>query len=545
MNLRFVCQLLIATFLVSGFLISSIARAQNAVSYDEEYWRKTYAEEYAKLFAEEFSNLQKSGDFKDIYQYFLPRDQRDKFFRKFEITSVTAKGSVVTIVKDGKALEIDIVDMLEQRFKINGQPYTHDWLGRADVQLDVIRKAARTQKTAALHERIFDAVVPKADAAVPLLVAGAIQVCVEGGCQLAWMVGQRALLWAAANSSRVQVAAVAASPAVRTKIWNVLKKAYEGGARVTRYIYEDIATDPRMVNGYRAATKALSTPGNYVVAPFKAAHAFWEFAKAGKGIASGSIYVGAGTQVAGMYAQDIPFKTALECLANFQIVQNCRFAKPSVTVTDTSSGISKVLDSWCPTDLVNEIHSYRSENGVNVVRIWRTGLKAGHAGSSTVQGVPTEGFRFELDSEGHVKPETARYFEFSKSGEVTLISKIKFNDKVPAQTLLTQRKHLPDLKKEENDLFNQVTERNARLKPLIERAKSRPLFADSQEGLSNQTTDPLKARGNDQALTSDEQSKALDMKNTFLLDSSACDGATVRPIADPSAPGKPGATSTR
>lgn len=538
--------MMFSAFVLGLFCVTTVpsARAQNG-PFTADQLRQHFAKQYARDFADEFNTFTANGDFKDIYQYFLPRHQRGRFFGKFKIDRVEADGPNLILKTAGQApLKIQVVDLLGERFSINGQSYTHDWGGEPATQREVLRRMFKADQARAdgfdLFDRILDLGLPRAHAFAPL-VPIVVQACVEGGCALAWFVAQRGAVWALSNSARITAAGVSSSPVVRKALGEALVRAAGGAKKMGEYIWMDLRTDPELANLAKGAKAFAVSPAAWIKAPFKAAgflvaQVMKPVSGSITGVAAGVGMLTVNKMVEDGAKKNLDWSTSLRCSLSLQPIDSCSYAKTKVTVADAPARLNgaAMQDFWCPTSTVNEFQiTTIQEDGSKLTRIWRVAS----AGAPDSKGEPIMGMRYEVDTNGKVRPNSARYYKFKKS-KVESVSSLEFG-RVDPSAIATKRKHLPDAKAEEADLGEQITRRDVLLKDVVEMAQTQPILTGND--IKTYAVDPLKKASDQEALRRDQEvAHAEDMESGLKPAAKICDdlptgpapAATLAPLSD-------------
>ncbi|MGE4131736.1 MAG: hypothetical protein AB7F86_08855, partial [Bdellovibrionales bacterium] len=383
---RFIISILI---LLTGLT----ARAQNG-PLKEDLVRKVLVEDYLRKFAEEANAMQDAGDLQDVYGYFMPKKERGGFFKKWKKQVFRVEGSKLIVMRDSQiAMEIEMLDLFEQKYRINGVEYQHNWEGKASLQRDLIRHTL--EKSKSKDARLINPVdwlLPKANAVVwfaPIV----IQACVEGGCQMAFFLAQRAAIYVATNPA-VQMAAAGAAVRFRTAIMAAGKVAVEKTGQFLNYVVMDLRTHPEIAKAIETAMKLKvpkPTPSNLVMwtykgvirAPIKAAA--WILEQLKNPILIGGTGFGIGTILAPQVNEqleiakknNIPSSTAISCVLRLQKVLECAAAKPKV---ELGQGESNPPEYWCPTNKANEFQIYTAEGEKRLIRAIRVGTEGDQKG---------------------------------------------------------------------------------------------------------------------------------------------------------------------
>lgn len=481
-----------------AFVFSVASHAQNGpLEYDR--LRQVFSEDYMRTFAQEFNELQKRGDVQDIYGYFLPESQRKDFFKETAKLKITQEGAKVFVEDNGeRVLEIEMVDLFTQKFKINGQLYTHDWAGKANIQEDVIKRSLSQagKKTAGLHERAYDFLIPRADAAAPVAAAAgvvALRVCIAGGCRLALMVAERSAVYTVASTG-VRMAAASATPAVRQGIMSAVRAGGRKTLDYLKYVKKNIAEDKEVVE---FLTKVSPTPAKIFKAPFKAtAWLIHQFQGPVVGTAVGM----SGAMVATPLIQDhfkqaekekIPTWVAIGCIISFKSIRECKDAKPVVELG--TEEVAKPTPNWCPKEIANEYQIVTSVGKDFQVLAVRVGIE-GEGKGKAISGV-----RYMLNADRRVDPSSFRTYKM-ENGEVERIGRLTVDPKIATS------KQFAPLVMDRTPTINEVKENIIeRDKELLARTESEEVLIEGVTAIKNYAVDPLKS-------ASDLKRKKLDQE---------------------------------
>lgn len=502
------------------------AHAQNP-PLNEAGVRRAFVEDFVKTFADEVTAMQANGDFRDIYGYFLPAEDRKAIFKGWKDQQITAKGTKLIITRHGQtALEIEMLDIFEQKYAVNGRAYDLRWQEKARSQKDAIQKILKQEprKDASLPERAFDLVVPRAEAAF-FVVPIAIQACLEGGCAIAMFMAQRAAVYLATNPA-VQLAAAGATAAFRKTIVDALRAAGTKTAEVGRYIYLDLRTHPKIGNLMEALEKMLKLPkltpssvvyGTYkglIQPPIKAAAWFLRELKGPFiGVGVGAVVLGpiVNEQLELAKKHNIPAGTAIGCILRLQSVLECASAKPSVEILAGGQSDKAIPDYWCPTEKANEFQIVTAENDKKVVRVIRVGTDGDH------KGKPVGGMRYVIGADGSVDLKTIRQYSM-EGGEVSRIVIPQIHEFArPRTTFLPARNDVAHMEK---DMTAKIVERDRFLKAST---TGETVVMEGVKTIRDHSPDPLKAASDPQAKTRDEEvAWAREVSESFKRLAPAC-----------------------
>jgi hypothetical protein len=146
-----------------------------------EALKQNLTTEYVKEFADEYNSFSYQ-DVKDTYQFLMPKAERSSFFKLYKHKpQVQYKKNVIYFVGEhGEAAKIEILDILEQKYKINGNAFAYDWNGSLLLQSKTIGSRLRDKQAAYEFFPILDLFIPQAQAQPTLIydiLELAIQLC--------------------------------------------------------------------------------------------------------------------------------------------------------------------------------------------------------------------------------------------------------------------------------------------------------------------------------------------------------------------------------
>lgn len=228
-----------------------------------EKFKQISAQEFAKEIEYEYHRFKSDGAIKDAYGFFIPPKVRPVFEKSLDSDfTIKAVDTKLVIQRSGKTLiEMDALGLIEERFTINGKAYAHDWNGDPIVLRNNIKAIIQRQNspTASFMDHFQDAFLPKAHAVLPAAVAA----CVEGACEILYVVAQRGAMWVASNSGTIRGALqTVASSGARARV-------VEAGARATKAVgtametaYLELRTNPALHKGLAWTKRKVAAVGS-------------------------------------------------------------------------------------------------------------------------------------------------------------------------------------------------------------------------------------------------------------------------------------------
>jgi hypothetical protein len=494
---------------------SCSAWSQNG-PFSETEIRQILNKKYAESFVQEFNELQKQKIANYMYAEFMSKPERKELLKNWNSNArARTQQNAIFIEADGKVLaEIDILDLLEQRYRINGKFFTNDWSASKSLQRDLLRNLPE-KRTA--RNSLGMALLPQANAFVVPLIEACVEFC--------GVAADQAAVFVAEYAPEIEALAARSSVGFRKVVIGQSAKAYRFVADKTRYILEDIYTDPE-IGAFFKANKP-SSPASYVKGTARgAAYAFKKIS----GVL-GVISAAAITGFAGNYGWNA-FQEKLKegqelgaslydvslCLAHRQyVIANCSYAKPKTPMPKDAPTVlgGDPIDWWCPTENVNEIEStLKMKDGTLSVHIFRTprgGKDKGGLGSA---------FEYEIGKDNKIIPDTIRTYE-SENDEITTMKQPAFKTELTTDDVHVQRKHLADSTEEAKDVQRQILRRDEVLEKnrlngndkLILTAKQIQDFAPPKD---------LTTASAEVKHMAEEEKKAIDTKAVYLFMSAFC-----------------------
>ncbi len=451
-------------------------------SIDPEELRKSLASQYVTEFVQEFNEFS-AQDVKDIYGFFMPEKERPVFFQGFKIKPhARGVGNILYLdMPSGTSVKVELIDLLEQRYKINGKIFAYDWTGDMTVQLRSIRGRFK-KKTAGLDRLnpIMDMFLPAADAQgwEEMLIAGALltQACVDGACEALALFAGRAAVFATAREAFIRALASSAGKEAMAVAKNSFIKSGKFTWQMITRVITFLEKDPEIAKAFESmkSLKDGETWGNIVryaiKAPFKTIGWFANQFKSnivgpllgtlvGIPTAIGFAIVNAAADDA-VRDKKIPKLTGVYCfLRHGEINEACEFVKPQIQPSPKPVDDLKV--EWCNTDNVNEYQIYLDKGeGRKIAIVVRLDV------SEKNKGHPLSATRYEI-KDSSVDPQSVRKYKWSGT-DLSEISKMTATTPIWGQDIATKRRHFdgPDGEgKEVADMAEQVKRREGILNP--------------------------------------------------------------------------------
>ncbi|MGE0529515.1 MAG: hypothetical protein AB7P49_20875 [Bdellovibrionales bacterium] len=419
-----------------------------------------------------------------------------------------------------------MVDLFEQRYRINGQIYTHDWDGKADIQRDLIKGAlGRAIRTGAIPvQRAFDLLFPRAEANPLLAVPIAMQICVEGGCALAVILAQRAAVYVA-NNPAVAATAATAVGAFRTTLMSSMSAATRTSYEVAKNVIMEVYTHPATTATVRTsvkAGKALLTPPLKAIAWFSK-EAYNSVIKPAL-LGSTLFTVGyVGREIVNNL--DVPFDVMARCLANEKTISECAEAKKKKEALVPTGKEVDVLKPRCPSAAINEFQVFEVQGDNRVVIAYRIGTEGEN------KGLPLSAIRYVIRANNQVDLSSIRSYKFEKT-DVSRIARPEFFQSTSANDAF-----LPDIK----NIKDPASEIKAKI---IERDKfisnssvSETIILEGVKKIKEYTKDPLTSDADPEKKRLDEEvALARKVEEAFQKNASECPKEEAKPATAATTP---------
>lgn len=502
---------------IATCLFSSPSFAKDK-TYDDALLNKFIAMEYAKFFADEFSRMPYNQLKTEYATALLDKKDHYGFGMRFKSKpAMRAEGATLILSVDGQDLfRMEILDLLGQRYKINGKLYTHAWIGNAATQKELIKRTV--PRVQALNP-IWNLFVPEVQALFPVLGAAAAEGCAAGGCAALWFVAQRAAVWVVVQgSSRVAAAAVAGSTAFRTRAAPAMANA----ARVTierAKAIKDSALQHEKVQGYKegiksgvdSTAKVLSDPAYIIIGPVETLK--WLAGSAGALVKMSAMGAGAGG--IGWYINNVweSRKVAggvvegVKCTVNGKTASECGVSSGM----KLTKGITPKNDQfrWCAHPLLNETQTLiKRPDGTTDGLTFRVGMKDG-----ATTGEATRALTFRLRNDGKLIEDSLRFYDI-KEGVIDKIQTMDIDQDFDTKLLIPIRIDSTSGNDQEviDDMKEKLKQRDFAINVWRASRPFKPVVIENititSEAAKKFPADPLAAEGSDGAKKLNEEMKA-------------------------------------
>jgi|GEM_PF-5233106 len=388
-------------FSVAVLLISLPLHAQPQKITEKEF-NHWLAKKFVQDRASEFNQLKDLKGAQVLYQLFLPHAMRSTFKLGWA-DRPTMKAEDTTLViqfKNQPSVRMEVVDLLKQKYKINGHPFTRAWFGNQATDAELLTRLIQKDKGYSLN----DVLLPKSEAFVWMLPA-----------LYALIVGAEATADVAAGAAVIDGVATAVTAAgVRTAATEVATasaarvattEATIGAREAAKMAVSELKNDPVL----RAELREELLKGllkETLTAPSPAKTSL---------VGRFAVWVGALSATAGVtstVSQTLSYANSKD--ANYVAAAFCEFSFENMSLDaclaaqkskpKETSDIALTLRthySWCYNEKANEIQGTANlKDGRTEVFITRYDEKRN----------PVLALRFVLDKHGSVEGDSLRQF---------------------------------------------------------------------------------------------------------------------------------------
>lgn len=465
---------------------------------EPEALREYLANQYVAEFVQEFNSFS-IEQAQEFYGYFVPLKKRDQFLKGFKVKP-KARGENNRMFLDmpnGATLKIEVIDVLEERYRIDGKSFAYDWNTDVPLQLKTIQRRYRQDQARFDGQRsIMDLILPRANAVLPALAVA----CVEGACETIAAFVARTVLYLASKRGLISLAA---SQMTRENALAVLSRM--GGANkafweVVKTAYLEYRTSPdawaQALRWTREKAAAFLTKSfehvfpNLVNTPISIATSLYMFERITK----------TNQKIEDGKKKGIEGEIAAKCVQDgYKADDTCPYSKLKIpSVPDT---IQVPHDPWCPKNEVNEFQSYFDTDDGTIGVIARV----------DEQNHPISAVRYVIKN-GKVDVDSIRYYHMSDA-EIDSVVQPGFKGKdLPASELVTNEKRFQGqdgADKTIQDMMAQVKRRDQFMKSQQDKSKDNVIFHGNI--LKDHTKDALKS-------AMDPKAKELDNEKLVAAD---------------------------
>lgn len=390
------------TWLSVALLFLSLPSQAQFKKITEKEFNHWLAKKFVQDRATEFNQLQKLEGAPILYQLFLPRAMRSTFKSSWA-DRPTMKAEDTTLViefKNHPSVRMEVVDLLKQKYKINGQPFTRAWFGNQTTDAELLTKLIQKNKGYSLNELVL----PKSEALVWMLPAlYALIVGVEATADVAAGAAvidgvATAVTVAGARTAATEVATAAAARAATTE-------ATIGAREAAKVVVTELKNDPLLRAELRAELlKDVLTETIKAPTPAKSSL-----------VGRFAIWVGALSGTAGVtstVSQTLSYANSKD--ANYIAAALCEFSTENMSldaclaaqrgkVKETSDAALTLRThySWCYNEKANEIQGTANlKDGRTEVFVTRYDEKRS----------PVLAMRFVIDKHGYVEGDSIRQY---------------------------------------------------------------------------------------------------------------------------------------
>lgn len=158
--------------LISLLSLLSFSRAE-AARLTPEQFRQHFARIFVQDFVHEFNTIH-PDDSKQLYGLLFPKKARKAILSWQERPTLKADGTTIVIEGKGfKPVRLEVVDLFEQKYKINGRIHKHDWNGDPLVDLEVVKRKLQPSSAS-----LIDLLLPPSEANPAVVAAPVAEVAV-------------------------------------------------------------------------------------------------------------------------------------------------------------------------------------------------------------------------------------------------------------------------------------------------------------------------------------------------------------------------------
>lgn len=446
-------------FLTAIFSVTFCIQASAKERFTYEQMQTVLNDAYAQDVMSDMTELKTVQDIKDVYGFFLPKNQRPTFFKNLKkMPTIERQGNILSIqMPVGAPIQLEIVDLLKQEFRINGRLYVHDLKGDMLVQRDRMRYQFRHRKTAAAD--LFspmNLLFPQAEAQG--WEEAALAACIAGGCEMVLGFAEREAIFLFARSAVIRGISAEVTKAAEKEAIMAIDKGFEVTAQ---YIVRLSKEAPKVVEVAKAGTEAVA----------KVAHPAWKAATWLKATAGAVFLTGLGayTNSAIATVNKIGMLTALECIFHRHYPDStCPDVTAKVNVSDKSdvSSPNGVDPSFCAHNKVNETAvAVPQKDGSKLILLNRNAIDGVNI------GLNISSVRYVVDPNNQVATNSIRTYDYDPSGlNVIRIHRPDIKESsIDANLLLTKKSDkLTDENEIDKDMQKQITRRERILSSLEE-----------------------------------------------------------------------------